>query len=126
MGSGWGAFFTGTPVSNTLAEFYILQLYLNPGRLDQLDLVSFDAWAAQFVDWVTRVEIAPDGGSYRMHTRPARFMNCPELRRRFSDFADVWPKESFDTGAPRAPHPDGHGPTHRRPARGRPPPRGAG
>ncbi len=99
-GARWGAFFTGTPVSNTLAELYILQLYLNPDRLAQLDLLSFDAWAALFIDWVTRVEIAPDGGSYRMHTRRARFMNCPELRRLFSEFADVRPKASFATGAP--------------------------
>ncbi|MGO9924598.1 MAG: helicase-related protein, partial [Mycobacterium sp.] len=96
----WGAFFTGTPVSNTLAELYILQLYLNPDRLAELGLTTFDAWAAQFVDWVTRVEVAPDGGSYRMHTRPARFMNTPELRRLFSEFADVRPNEAFTTGAP--------------------------
>ena len=100
-GARWGAFFTGTPVSNTLAELYILQLYLNPDRLAELGLTSFDAWAAQFVDWVTKVEVAPDGGSYRMHTRPARFMNTPELRRLFSEFADVRPKEAFTTGAPK-------------------------
>jgi N12 class adenine-specific DNA methylase/SAM-dependent methyltransferase len=103
-GARWGAFFTGTPVSNTLAELFILQMYLQPDRLAEVGMETFDAWGAQFIEWVTRVEVAPDGGSYRVHRRPARFMNVPELRRLISEFADVRPKDAFGLELPEVEH----------------------
>ena len=48
-----GALFTGTPVSNSLLEMYVLQHYLQPGRLEEIGLHSADAWAATFVEFQT-------------------------------------------------------------------------
>lgn len=56
-----------------------MQRYLQPLRLEELDLQQFDAWTATFRESVTALEIAPDGSGYRMHTRFARFINVPEL-----------------------------------------------
>ena len=44
---------------------------------------SFDGWAATFGRTVTALELAPDGGSYRLNSRFARFANVPELLTMF-------------------------------------------
>ncbi len=72
-------FATGTPISNTMAEMYTLSRYLAPELLEAAGVSHFDAWAANFGEAVTALELAPDGTGYRMHTRFAKFVNLPEL-----------------------------------------------
>ena len=103
-GSKTGALFTGTPVSNTLLEMYVLQHYLHPERLDELGLHSADAWAATFVEFQTSVEVTPDGASFRLKRRPAKFENVPELLTLFGEVADLRPPESFAVHRPDARH----------------------
>lgn len=98
------ALFTGTPVSNSLLEMYVLQHYLHPQRLEQVGLHSADAWAATFVDFQTSVEVTPDGTSFRMKRRPAKFENVPELLTLFGEAADLRPPESFAVQRPAARH----------------------
>ena len=98
------ALFTGTPVSNTLLEMYVLQHYLHPGRLEELGLASADAWAATFVEFQTAVEVSPDGASFRLKRRPAKFENVPELLTLFGEVADLRPPESFAVARPAARH----------------------
>src|SRR6202022_4152556 len=87
--NGGTVFATGTPVSNTMAEMYTLQRYLAPQLLASAGVEHFDAWAANFGEAVTALELAPDGSGYRMHTRFARFVNLPELLSMFRSFADI-------------------------------------
>ncbi|MGB9154818.1 MAG: SNF2-related protein, partial [Alphaproteobacteria bacterium] len=82
-------FATATPVSNTMAELYTMQRYLAPEALADAGLANFDAWAANFGEAVTALELAPSGKGYRMNTRFARFINLPELLTMFREFADV-------------------------------------
>ncbi|MDP9386875.1 MAG: DEAD/DEAH box helicase family protein, partial [Actinomycetota bacterium] len=82
-------FATATPVANSIAELWTMQSYLQPDVLDAADLGAFDAWAATFGRTVTALELAPDGGSYRMKTRFARFQNVPELIDLYRQVADV-------------------------------------
>jgi N12 class adenine-specific DNA methylase len=82
-------FATGTPISNTMAEMYTAQRYLAPDMLKERGVDHFDAWAANFGEAVTSLELAPDGSGYRMHTRFAKFVNLPELLSMFRSFADV-------------------------------------
>jgi N12 class adenine-specific DNA methylase len=82
-------FATGTPISNTMAEMYTLTRYLAPDMLAAAGVEHFDAWAANFGEAVTALELAPDGSGYRMHTRFAKFVNLPELLSMFFSFADV-------------------------------------
>ncbi|HLH57811.1 MAG TPA: helicase-related protein, partial [Streptosporangiaceae bacterium] len=98
------ALFTGTPVSNSLLEMYVLQHYLHPQRLDEIGLLSADAWAATFVEFQTSVEVTPDGSSFRMKRRPAKFENVPELLTLFGEVADLRPPESFAVQRPGARH----------------------
>ena len=103
-GGKTAALFTGTPVSNSLLEMYVLQHYLHPERLDELGLHSADAWAATFVEFQTSVEVTPDGASFRMKRRPAKFENVPELLTLFGEVADLRPPESFAVQRPAARH----------------------
>ncbi|HSH22502.1 MAG TPA: DEAD/DEAH box helicase family protein, partial [Acidimicrobiales bacterium] len=82
-------FATATPIANSLSEMWVMQSYLQPTRLAAAGVDTFDAWAATFGRTVTALELAPDGGSYRLNTRFARFANVPELLTMFRAVADV-------------------------------------
>lgn len=87
---GRGAVFaTGTPISNSLAEMYTMLRYLAPQMLEERNVNHFDAWAANFAEAVTSLELSPDGAGYRMNTRFAKFINLPELLQMFRCVADV-------------------------------------
>ena len=47
--------------------------FLAPGLLQERGVEHFDAWAGNFAEAVTALELAPDGSGYRMHTRFAKF-----------------------------------------------------
>jgi N12 class adenine-specific DNA methylase len=82
-------FATGTPVTNTMSELYIMQRYLQRQRLKELGLGQFDNWASTFGQTETQMELAPEGSGYRMKTRFSKFYNVPELMRLFRECADV-------------------------------------
>lgn len=82
-------FATGTPLSNTMCEMYILQKYLQPEYLQERGIYHFDAWAATFGENVTSMELTPEGNSYRQKTRFSKFVNLPELLTLYKTFADV-------------------------------------
>jgi N12 class adenine-specific DNA methylase/SAM-dependent methyltransferase len=88
-GTRVATFATATPVANSVAEMYTMQAYLQPELLAAAGVSGFDAWAAQFGRTTTALELAPDGGSYRMTTRFARFRNVPELLTMFGAAAEV-------------------------------------
>jgi hypothetical protein len=105
---GGVVFASGTPISNTMAEMYTMQRYLAPKALRAAGVEHFDAWAANFGEAVTSLELAPDGSGYRMHTRFAKFVNLPELLSMFRSFADVQtadmlklPRPALETGKPQ-------------------------
>jgi N12 class adenine-specific DNA methylase len=95
------AFATGTPISNTMAEMYTMLRYLAPGLLKERGVAHFDAWAANFAEAVTALELAPDGSGYRMHTRFAKFINLPELLSMFRTFADVQTADMLNLPRPK-------------------------
>ena len=63
-GSKGVVFATGTPVSNTMVEVYTMQRYLQHDALERLGLNHFDAWAANFGETVTAMELAPEGYNF--------------------------------------------------------------
>ncbi len=100
-------FATGTPISNTIAEMYTLMRYLYSKEIKKLGIHHFDAWAADFAEAVTGLEISPDGSGYRVHVRFSRFINIPELMTIFRSFADIktaemlnLPRPELETGKP--------------------------
>lgn len=81
-------FATGTPVTNSITDIYIMQRYLQDGELEFLNLQNFDAWAGMFAEKTTEFEIDVDTNSYHLATRFARFCNIPELTSILSSVAD--------------------------------------
>ncbi len=82
-------FCTGTPISNSAAELYTMMRYIQADTLREHSLYAFDAWAANFGETVSAMELAPEGTGYRMKTRFARFNNLPELISMWKLAADV-------------------------------------
>lgn len=81
-------FATGTPISNTMAEMFTIQRYLDYADLKGRGLTHFDAWSRQFADATPDWELSPTG-TYKLVTRFRRFVNMPELMQRYLKFADV-------------------------------------
>ena len=79
---------TGTPITNSLTDAFIMQKYLQSGELAMLDLQSFDSWIGMFAERVTEFEVDVDTNSYRLATRFSRFHNLPELTALFASIAD--------------------------------------
>lgn len=95
-------FATGTPVSNSMTELYTMMRYLQAGTLQRLGLQHFDAWAANYADITNTMELAPEGNSYRMRTRFARFHNLPELMTIFKECADIKTADDLELNVPEA------------------------
>ena len=85
-GKRWGYFFTGTPITNTLAEVYNLERYLNPDGLERRGLAKFGSWVANHANIETRIEVSVDGRTFKQKRRPYDFLNVPELSRAYRTF----------------------------------------
>lgn len=102
-GDGVGlTFATATPCTNSMSEIWTVQRYLQQDALDAAMVGNFDAWAANFGESVTSLEIAPDGSGYRMQTRFAKFVNLPELMAMFRQVADIQTADMLDLPVPKA------------------------
>ncbi len=79
---------TGTPITNSVTDAFIMQKYLQNEDLTGLDLGSFDSWTGMFAERVTEFEIDVDTSGYRLATRFSAFHNLPELTALFASVAD--------------------------------------
>lgn len=79
---------SGTPITNTLGEMFSIQRLLGFDALHERGLHEFDAWASNFGDERTELELQPSG-KYKPVSRFASFVNVPELIAMFCAFADV-------------------------------------
>lgn len=99
-GSGRGVVFaTGTPITNSVTDLFVMQSYLQREELKRQNLDSFDNWASMFGELATNFEIDVDASGYRLATRFARFHNLPELAAMFAEVAD-FRKNDRDSGLP--------------------------
>ena len=94
-------FATGTPISNSMAELYTMQKYLQYNTLKQLGLDYFDSWASIFGQTVTTLELSPEGAGFRNKTRFAKFNNVPELLNLFKNTADVQTAKTLKLPVPK-------------------------
>lgn len=100
-------FATGTPISNSMVEFYVMQRYLRPDLLEKAGLQNFDDWASTFGEVVSQLEIKPAGNGFQMKNRFSKFVNIPELMQMYKEFADIQtadmlklPVPNLETGKP--------------------------
>jgi hypothetical protein len=64
--------------------------------------MHFDAWASNFGETTTSVELSPEGSGSRARTRFAKFNNLPELMNIFKEVADIKTADTLDLPRPRA------------------------
>ncbi|MBQ8942850.1 MAG: DNA helicase, partial [Firmicutes bacterium] len=93
---------TGTPISNSMSELYIMQSYLQRDLLKERGLHMFDSWAANFGETQRALELAPEGKGYQIKTRFSKFFNLPELMNLFRLCADIKMPEDLDLPVPEA------------------------
>ena len=87
-GGGGVIMATGTPITNSITDAFVMQKYLQSGVLATMDLGNFDSWIGMFAERVTDFEIDVDTSGYRLATRFAAFHNLPELTTLLACVAD--------------------------------------
>ncbi|HEU5290331.1 MAG TPA: helicase-related protein, partial [Cyclobacteriaceae bacterium] len=81
-------FLSGTPISNTMVEMYLLMKYLRPRALEEKGMKTFDAWVTSFASKSNDVEFSVIG-ALANKTRFREFLNVPELAMMYNEIADV-------------------------------------
>ena len=94
-------FATGTPVSNSMTEMFIMQQFLQKPELIEKRIQHFDSWAANFGEVVSALELAPEGRGFRMRNRFSKFTNLPELMTMFKNIADIQTADMLNLPVPR-------------------------
>ena len=101
LNNGRGIVFaTGTPISNTMCEMYVMQLYLQKEALEQMGIYHFDSWASNFGEVTTALELTVEGSGFRFKSRFNKFTNLPELMNIFREVADVQTADMLDLDVP--------------------------
>ena len=93
-------FATGTPISNTMCEMYVMQLYLQKAALEEMGIYHFDSWAANFGEVTTALELTVEGSGFRFKSRFNKFTNLPELMNICREVADVQTADMLDLDVP--------------------------
>jgi len=102
VNGGRGVIFaTGTPISNSMTEMYVMQRYLQNHELERRGIHHFDAWAASLGEVVSSLELAPEGTGYRFRSRFSKFTNLPELMTLFKNIADVQTSDMLQLPVPK-------------------------
>lgn len=100
MGEGKGVnLLTGTAISNTMAEAWVNQLYLQYHTLKNLGLLRFDDWVSNYAEIKTSAEITAQL-TIEIKSRLALFNNLPEWRTLFWQVADVVTEEDLKIPKP--------------------------
>ena len=94
-------FATGTPISNSLTEMYVMKKYLEPDYLREKGLQHFDSWVADFAEVTTNIELSPTGNSWRAKKRCSTFKNLPELMNIYRRVADIQTAETLKLPVPK-------------------------
>lgn len=89
-------FLTGTPISNSIAEFYTMQRYIQPQILRELKLENFDEWQKAFTTITLNEELDSSGINYTLVSRLSNFINAPELMNIYKQNADVVTTEEIE------------------------------
>lgn len=91
-------FLSGTTISNSLTELYLLFKYLRPKELEKQNINTFDAWAAIYAKKTTDYEFSVTNQIVQKE-RFRYFIKVPELASFYSEIADV--KKASDIGIDR-------------------------
>ena len=91
-------FLSGTTISNSLTELYLLFKYLRPNELERQAIRSFDAWAAIFAKKTTDFEFSVTNNLIQKE-RFRYFIKVPELAAFYNEITDY--RTAEDVGVDR-------------------------
>jgi len=91
-------FLSGTTISNSLTELYLLFKYLRPKELERQDIRCFDAWAAIFAKKTTDFEFNVTNNIVQKE-RFRYFIKVPELAMFYNEITDY--RTAEDVGVDR-------------------------
>ena len=101
IGRDLGAtFLSGTTISNSLTELYLLFKYLRPKALEKQDIRCFDAWAAIFAKKTTDFEFNVTN-SIVQKERFRYFIKVPELAAFYNEITDYRTAEDVGVDRPK-------------------------
>jgi N12 class adenine-specific DNA methylase len=80
-------FLSGTPISNSLTEMYLLFKYLRPNEMQRQHIENFDAWAAVFAKKSTDFEFSVTNEIIAKE-RFRHFIKVPELALFYNEITD--------------------------------------
>lgn len=93
-------FSTGTPLTNSISDLFVLQMFLQPEQLKLLNLGHFDEWVGTFASRRSGFEVDVDSQNFRIMTRFASFHNLPELTSLFASCCDYHSGKDSTLGLP--------------------------
>ena len=93
-------FLSGTTISNSLTELYLLFKYLRPNELERQDIRCFDAWAAIFAKKTTDFEFNVTNHSVPKE-RFRYFIKVPELAAFYNEITDYRTAEDVGVDRPQ-------------------------
>lgn len=94
-------FLSGTIVSNSLTELYIIFKYLRPEALAAQGIHSFDAWSAIFCELTRDFEVDVVG-RIKAKERFSAYVNLPELGQFFRQITDYRTADMVGIDVPKA------------------------
>ena len=101
LNNGKGVIYlTGTPITNSMSELYVLQNTLQPKDLEKKNINTFDKWVSTFGIVEESDEIKPEGTGYQKKMRLSKFHNLPELMKMFHNIADIKTAETLNLPRP--------------------------
>src|SRR6201996_8931934 len=80
-------FLSGTPISNSLTEMYLIFKYLRPREMERQQISNFDAWAAVYARKTVDFEFSVTN-EIRAKERFRYFIKVPELARFYNQITD--------------------------------------
>ena len=93
-------FLSGTTISNSLTELYLLFKYLRPKELERQDIRCFDAWAAIFAKKTTDFEFNATNNIVQKE-RFRYFIKVPELAAFYNEITDYRTAEAVGVDRPQ-------------------------
>ncbi|MFC0318652.1 MULTISPECIES: helicase-related protein [Olivibacter] len=93
-------FLSGTPISNSLTELYLIFKYLRPNELQRQNISNFDSWAAVYARKTTDFEFSVTNEIIAKE-RFRHFIKVPELALFYNDITDYKTAEHIKLDRPQ-------------------------
>ena len=89
------AFLTGTPISNSVAEMYLVLRNLVPQEMREMGIDNFDAWRSMYVSYASAYEPTEAGGLKEVTRLGREWMNMRSLMDLYYSVSDAVPIEDI-------------------------------